>query len=144
MPQPPADRTNPFKNLSFPGRAAEAAEARATPRLKVPAMYSLLRARPAGEDQYRWTGHIYDVSLGGMRFELDCALEPGTVIEVRGVLPGRSHVTFSAAGTVVRYHDDHPDLGPARMGMIFQRFSSDSDQTRLTEYLGSHGLKLAA
>ncbi|MEM7627268.1 MAG: PilZ domain-containing protein [Planctomycetota bacterium] len=121
-----------------------AAESRTFPRLKVPAMYSLVRARPAGGDRYLWTGHIYDVSLSGMRFELDHALEPGTAVEVRGILPGQAHVTFRATGTVVRFHDDNPELGPARMGMNFDSFHSETDQTRLTDYLGDHGLKIAA
>ncbi|MEM9882746.1 MAG: PilZ domain-containing protein [Planctomycetota bacterium] len=118
--------------------------ARRQPRLKVPAMYSLVRVRPAGADRYLWTGHIYDVSLTGMRFELDTALEPGTAVEVRGILPGQEHVTFRADGTVVRYHDDADEPGPLRMGMAFTRFHSETDETRLTDYLGDHGLKLAA
>ncbi|MEM1109563.1 MAG: PilZ domain-containing protein [Planctomycetota bacterium] len=119
-------------------------EARQQPRLKVPAMYSLVRVRPAGADRYCWTGHIYDVSLSGMRFELDEALAPGTDVEVRGILPGQAHVTFRAAGRIVRYHDDKPEMGPTRMGMAFDHFHSEVDQDRLVDYLGDHGLKIAA
>ncbi|MEL7089783.1 MAG: PilZ domain-containing protein [Planctomycetota bacterium] len=120
------------------------AEARGFPRLKVPAMYSLVRVRPAGGDRYLWTGHIYDVSLSGMRFEIDHALEPGTPVEVRGILPGQEHVTFSATGTVVRFHDDSPEPGPTRMGMNFASDHHEADQDRLTDYLDDHGLKIAA
>lgn len=120
------------------------AEARGYPRLKVPAMYSLVRVRPAGGDRYLWTGHIYDVSLSGMRFELDHAVEPGTAVEVRGILPGQEHVTFRATGTVVRFHDEDAEPGPSRMGMNFDSFHNETDQTRLTDYLGDHGLKIAA
>ncbi|MEM1447110.1 MAG: PilZ domain-containing protein [Planctomycetota bacterium] len=119
-------------------------EARRQPRLKVPAMYSLVRVRPVGADRYVWTGHIYDVSLSGMRFELDEPLQPGTQIEVRGILPGQEHITFRATGQIVRFHDDEPEPGPTRMGMVFEHFHSEVDQDRLTGYLGDHGLKIAA
>lgn len=128
---------------STPARQMSA-ESRAYPRLKVPAMYSLVRVRPVGEERYLWTGHIYDVSLSGMRFELDHALEPGTAVEVRGILPGQSHVTFRASGTVVRFHDDSDEPGPTRMGMNFNSFHNETDETRLSDYLGDHGLKIAA
>jgi c-di-GMP-binding flagellar brake protein YcgR len=116
---------------------ATAADARAYPRLQVPAMYSVVRVRPAGTERYLWTGHIYDVSLGGMRFELDQAIEPGTSIEVRGILPGAEHVAFRAAGRIVRFHDDEPELGPTRMGMQFDAFHSEFDEARLDRYLAA-------
>jgi len=122
----------------------QGAEARRHPRLKIAAMYSLVRVRPTGGDRYLWTGHIYDVSLSGMRFELDHALEPGTTIEVRGILPGQEHVTFRASGQVVRLHDDQNEPGPARMGMAFDEFHSEVDELRLADYLDGNSLKLAA
>ena len=120
------------------------AEARRYPRLKIPAMYSLVRVRPAGTERYVWTGHIYDVSLSGMRFELDESLDPGTEIEVRGMLPGSNNIAFRAAGPVVRFHDEAQEPGPVRMGMSFSRFQSESDQSRLQDYIDDHGLRLAA
>ena len=83
------------------------------PRIKVPAMYTLIRARVLGSNRYNWTGHIYDVSLGGVRFELDMPIEPGTQLEIRGMLPGAGHTTFRAIGRVVRVHSDASELGPA-------------------------------
>lgn len=112
-------------------------EFRQFPRLSVPPMYTLLRARPLGEDRYCWSGHIYDVSEVGMRFELDEALEPGTPIEVRAMLPGARHIVFNASGRVVRLHDDVDERGPMRMGMIFDSFSGEEDQSKLVDYLGS-------
>lgn len=110
-------------------------EQRRQPRLKLAAMYSVLEARPAGETQPLWEGHIYDVSLSGMRFELDAAVEPGTAIAVRGTLPGVEHVRFQATGTVVRVHDDDPHISPTRMAMHFDRFESDADERSLARYL---------
>ena len=109
-------------------------------QLKVPPMYTLVRVRRAGDSRYRWAGHIYDISTTSMRFELDQALEPGTEIEVRGMLPGASHTTFQATGQVVRFQDEAQAPGPCRMAMVFSNFNSDNDELRLTTYLTDHGL----
>lgn len=126
---------------------ARVAEARCEPRLKVPAMYTLLRARRVGDAKYTWTGYIYDISLSGMRFELDEPVEPGAEIEVRGMLPAGKHTTFRAIGTVVRVHEDPEkpdDLGPVRMAMRFTRFVREHERERLNGFLAHSGLRLAA
>ena len=138
FPHPPSPE--PEKTKSTP----RVAETRQQPRLKVSAAYSMLRVRPVGETDYKWSGHIYDVSMSGMRFEIDDALEPGTQVEVRGLLPGQNNAQFSAIGRVVRYHDEGPEAGPTRMGMVFDQFSTRTDETRLAHYLDDAGLRLAA
>lgn len=125
----------------MPSFIQRVAEARVAPRLTLPAAYTLVRVKPEGGSRYRWTGHIYDISLSGMRFELDAPLPPGSQIEVRGMLPGMSHTTFRATGRVVRIHDDHDtDGGPTRMAMTFDKFQTSVDQRRLMDYLDSRGL----
>ena len=146
-------------SYSFPGphasspidasRPPRVAETRQQPRLRIPAAYSVVRVRPAEDsaaesDDYVWSGHIYDVSLSGMRFELDDPLDPGTRVDVRGLLPGSAHVQFRATGRVVRYHDEGPEPGPTRMGMVFEHFSTRTDEHRLREYLSDAGVRLAA
>ena len=98
-------------------------------------MYTLIRARVLGSNRYNWTGHIYDVSLGGLRFELDMPIEPGTELEIRGMLPGSGHTTFRAIGRVVRVHTDESDLGPSIMGLEFESFQSPMDRHRLAQYI---------
>lgn len=105
------------------------------PRIKVPAMYTLIRARVVGSTRYNWTGHIYDVSLSGVRFELDMPIEPGTQLELRGMLPGSGHTTFRALGTVARVHSDADNQGPAIMGLAFESFQSPMDRHRLAQYI---------
>jgi hypothetical protein len=105
------------------------------PRIKVPAMYTLIRARVHGSTRYNWTGHIYDVSLSGVRFELDMPVEPGTQLEIRGMLPGAGHTTFRAVGRVVRIHSDADELGPSIMGLHFESFQSPMDRHRLAQYI---------
>ena len=120
------------------------AETRQQPRLKVPAAYSVLRVRREGETDYEWSGHIYDVSMSGMRFEIDDALDPGTRVEVRGLLPGQNNAQFSANGVIVRYHDEGPEAGPTRMGMLFEHFQTRTDESQLSDYLDDAGLRFAA
>lgn len=123
----------------LPGKPTES---RQNPRLKLPAMYTLARVRPSGHDRYCWTGHIYDISENGMRIELDQAIEPGTRLEVRAVLPGTWRTTFHVTGHVVRLHDED-ELGPVRMGLVFDRFARDTDHLRLNAYLFGAGLNAA-
>ncbi len=110
------------------------AELRRRPRLPLPAMYTLVRVRPVGEERFLWTGHIYDISESGMRFELDEGIEPGTELEVRIMLPGASQAIVEACGKVVRYHDED-EVGPIRMGMNFEQFHDPMDRTHLSDYL---------
>lgn len=116
-----------------------ASTSRQHPRLRVAAPYTVIRVRPAGDSRYRWTGHIYDVSLSGMRFELDDALPTGTAIEVRALLPGKSQTVVRAAGRVARIHEEN-EPGPARMGLMIHSFQSELDRERLASYLHAAGL----
>lgn len=111
-------------------------DSRRAPRFALPPMYTLVRARESGHKRYSWTGHIYDISLSGMRFELDSPLPFGQRIEIRGMLPGEHHTTFCATGHVVRHHGaEDQDPGPARMAMTFETFESQIDRRRLNDYL---------
>ena len=121
-----------------------AADARAFPRLKLAAMYTLLRAKRPGEECYGWSGHLYDISMTGIRFELDSPLEPGETLQVRAMLPGQEHTTVRVEGRVVRMHDDDENPGPVRMGMTIDRFLGPNDRDKLVSYLGGQGLRMAA
>jgi len=113
------------------------AEFRQHPRIKLPAMYTLVRVRPTGYARYCWTGYVYDISQSGMRLELDEALPAGTRVDVRVMLPGhQTTTTFHASGTIIRSHED--DLliaGPVRMGMTFESFPYLGDERRLIDYI---------
>ncbi len=112
-------------------------DARAEARLTLPAMYTLVRVRPVGAQRYRWTGHIYDISINGMRFELDAPLAPGQRVEIRAMLPGAEHTTIHATGRIIRLHDDSDEPGPARMGMTFESFAAATEQRKLEKYLAT-------
>ena len=113
-------------------------EQRRSPRLKILPMYTSIRVRCHGHLPFDQTGHIYDVSTGGMRFELDHSLECGTHIDVQASLPGTSPTCINLSGHVVRYHE--PDeVGPVRMGMAFDGAIRSADRRRLADYLYDHG-----
>lgn len=125
-------------------QVAEAApDPRRFPRLKLPPMYTLIRVKPHGDDTFLWTGHVYDVSATGLRFELDQSLAPGTRVDVRVMLPGATHATFEATGRVVRIHDEWDNLGPSRMGLIIEQFADQDHEEQLTSYL-SRSIRRAA
>lgn len=123
---------------------AVSAERRAQPRIQLPPMYTLVRVRLANETQYRWTGHIHDVSLGGMLFELDHNFRPGTVLEVRGLLPGHQQLTFHARGPVTRVHYDEHAYGSLRLAMSFDAFSREQDRSDFAEYLDGCNTAMSA
>ncbi len=119
------------------------ADGRDLPRLTLAPMYTFVRVRPEGQQRYRWSGHIYDISAAGMRFELDEALEPGAAVEVKARLPGPKHMSISARGHIVRIHDDADEPGPIRMVMAFDDFHAQVDRQRLDSFLVEAGLKAA-
>lgn len=118
-------------------RPTKGPDMRQAPRIPLPAPYTVLKARPSGDQRYRWTGFIYDISTSGMRFEVDERIEDQTALEVHITLPRRGNTrptTIQATGRVVRMHDDEP--GPVRMGLHFEAFRSESDRKRLAGYVG--------
>ena len=122
--------------------AAPRRNARAFPRLQLPAMYTLVRVRTPDDSRYRWTGYIYDISEGGMRLEIDDELPAGTTVCLRAMLPGSEQTVFRATGTIVRIHDNEP--GPVRMAVAFTEFASPSDRLALQSYLNDQMAQRAA
>lgn len=79
-------------------------------------------------------GHAYDISLGGVRYELDLALPEGTCVEVEIQLPGASN-PIRGSGQVVRVYDEADDPGPRRQAMRLDRFFSEIDRQRLARLI---------
>ncbi len=119
-------------------QSANSKDLRRAPRMKLPAMYTLVKVREGSTGtRYDHAGYIYDISTSGMRIELDSLLEPGTQIQARLMLPGdKKPVIVNLSGWVVRHHDDEEDAGgPTRMGIAFEHFKSPADEEKLYEYL---------
>lgn len=124
-------------------------ERRRHARFSVPPMYSPVAVRTLDSDEFAFEGHAYDVSEGGLQFELDRPFEPGTRLAMRLELPGAMGFGRSPQGgpgrdmgpgraifvfaTVVWVAED--EFGPARMAAVFSMFCRASDKDRLKRAL---------
>lgn len=99
-----------------------------------------LAGLPVGE------GHAYDISEGGVRFELDAPIPPGTPVEMTITLPGRSPETdrrIAVAANVVWARRDPDEPGPVQMAAAFTRFAA-ADRERLLANLNTERYARAA
>ena len=109
-------------------------------------MYTTVTARRgAGRwgEAPRLHGHIYDISEGGARIELDEPLEPGESVALVLTLPG-ARSGLEARGSVVWVNDAQDDPGPRRMAVRFIGFPKRCDHDRLMSYLAGGELRRAA
>ncbi len=113
---------------------ADAADARRHPRKPLPAGYADVRVRRAGQPHFQLTGHAYDISRGGVRFELDEPLECGEQVEIEVRLPEARRRPIRARGVMVRLHEAD-EVGPVRMGLQFTALDSSADRAALDRYL---------
>lgn len=106
-------------------------------------MYTLIKVRCPGATAPDAQGHIYDISQGGARFELDEPIEEGTRIAVEISLPGCPK-EIAVSGKVVRVNDAADDPGPRRMALMFESFADESSRDALSRYLKQRWLERAA
>lgn len=128
-----------------------AADRRAFPRYLLPSMYTNIAVRPLESDEFCWEGHAYDISQGGMRFEVDHPIPAGTPVAIRIELPGASSLrvadrkpVYVFANVVWIEEEDIDAAGPVRMACVFKRFVQPGDQERLMARLKSGRYSLAA
>lgn len=121
------------------------------PRFVLPSMYTAVEVRPLDSERFEWKGHAYDISEGGMRFELDNAIELGSQIAVRIQLPGAQQLkiterrpVYAFANVVWLEEEDVDQSGPVRMACVFKRFVLPGDSERLRGRLKSGRYSLAA
>jgi len=124
-------------------------ERRRFDRFELPAMYTRLAVRSLDHDEFEWDGHAYDISRGGVRFELDRGFEPGTPVAVRLDLPRapterrtEPRSVFAFANIVWLEDDDEP--GPVRMAAVFTRFARPRDEDLLRKRIFCGRYALAA
>ena len=111
-------------------------------RFTVSPMYTPIRVRLADEAEFSQDGHAYDISEGGLRFELDHPVEAGTPVVMEIELPRPGFWTSSEEGlgrtveikaNVVWCDTEEP--GPARMAAAISEFVREGDKTRLLRQL---------
>jgi hypothetical protein len=107
-------------------------------------MYTGIRVRFLDSERFRFEGHAYDISEGGVQFELDHPIEPGTPIVVEIDLPEGKGGEYSVPliGNVVWTDDSEP--GPVRMAMAITRFLRSGDKERLLFHAAHTQLRRAA
>lgn len=112
-------------------------------RFQLPTGYTPIVVRPLGCEKGRMDGHAYDISEGGVRFELDRPVPAGTVVAMRITLPtppraaATSPEAVFAFGNVVRLDDEADEPGPVRMAVVFTRFPHAEDKARLLNHLSA-------
>jgi len=118
-------------------------------RYELPVMYTRVMVRPMDSDEFIWEGHAYDISEGGLRFELDRGIEPGTPVAIRidlaSSITERRHQqrsVFALANVVWIEEDD--ESGPRRMAAVFRLFPRAGDQERLMNRLQTGRYAVAA
>lgn len=118
-------------------------------RFTLPAMYAPVAVRMLSDEHFTHQGHAYDISEGGLRFELDRPIDPGTQVAVQVTLPGPAgegdgpgRSVFAFANIVRQQEEDEP--GPVRMAAVFSRFAREGDRARLLRQLKSGRFAQAA
>lgn len=109
-------------------------------------MYTPIVVQPAAEGEEPLEGHAYDIGEGGVRFELDRAIAPGTPAEIVITLPGaqKGGAQVSATGNIIWLDEDPDEPGPAKMALAFTKFEGPSDRARLLAHLASGRFRRAA
>jgi hypothetical protein len=102
---------------------------------------------PAGEPEQTLDGHCYDISEGGVQFELDDAIPHGKPIRLSIELPGatapdQQRRDVRVHGNVVWRDESEP--GPVRMAAVFSRFAFTEDRERLFRHITSGRFSRAA
>lgn len=111
-------------------------------RFTLAPMYTPITARLLDSEEFTLEGHAYNISEGGVRFELDQPIAPGTQVALQITLPpgqagddpgpGRSVFVFA---NIVWIDDEDP--GPVRMAATFTRFARLGDKERLIRTISS-------
>lgn len=127
------------------------ADRRQHPRFLLPSMYTTVAVRELSSDTFTHAGHAYDISVGGMRFEIDTPIEPGTRIAVRIELPvghapswATPRAVFAFANVLWLEQDDLDATGPVRMACAFTNFCKPRDRDTLLYALQSGRFAKAA
>lgn len=112
-------------------------------------MYSRIVVQPLEQPQRLLEGHAYDLSEGGVRFDLDEPLAPGQRVAIRIDVPQtwaerstQRRIIFAFANIV--WVDDEDPFGPAQMAAIFTQFARAEDEATLHRRLYSGRYALAA
>lgn len=112
-------------------------------------MYTPLSVRTLDKDVFDIEGNAYDISEGGIRFEIDRPVAPGTKIAMQITLPnlnagdigpGRNIFVFAN----VIWIEDEDEPGPVRSAAVFTHFARAGDRERLLRQFATGRYRAAA
>ena len=109
-------------------------------RIGLRPMYTAITVRTSDGEMLE--GHAYDISEGGVQFELDYPIAPGSVLAMSLELPQFDGEPIRLSGNVVWLDVSEP--GPARMALAVTRFEDESHKARLIGALGRGRVSRAA
>lgn len=118
------------------------------PRFMLEPMYAPIAVRTLDDEVFDNEGSAYDISEGGLRFEADRAIEPGTKVAMQIALPhmvedsGPGRSVFVFANVVWLEDEDEP--GPYRMAAVFSHFARAGDRDRLLRQFATGRYRAAA
>lgn len=128
-------------------------ERRQFPRFVLEPMYTPLAVRRLESDDsvgaFDVEGHAYDISEGGVRFELDKPLRPGTRIAMQITLPSLNDGDIGPGRTIlvfanVVWLDEDDQIAPYKMAAVFTHFARAGDRDRLVRQFASGRYRAAA
>lgn len=112
-------------------------------------MYAPLAVRLPDADTFTNEGHAYDISVGGIRFELDQPIAPGTPVAMQITLPPTELADIGPGRTVLVFAnivwlEDEDEIPPVRMAAVFTHFARAGDQERLLKQFATGRYRMAA
>lgn len=131
--------------MSTPGLerlARIGADRRVHPRFTLTPGYTPVEVRFLGDTEFSTTGHAYDISEGGVRFELDQPIAPGQGVAMKIMLPSLAGATRGPGRAIfvfanVVWLEDEDEPAPYRMAAVFTGFARAEDQARLRAELSA-------
>jgi len=123
---------------------------RSYPRFQLEPMYTPLAIGALGEQgAFENEGHAYDISEGGVRFEAEQPIAPGSTVQMRITLPNLNEHDLETNRTVlvtanVVWLEDEDEPGPYKMAAVFQGFARVGDRERLLRQFASGRYRAAA
>ena len=121
-------------------------------RFQLPPAYTDIRVRTLDQTEFTHSGHAYDISESGIRFELDEPIAPGTPVAIEIMLPGLDEpwssdtgpgrAVFVLANLIWVNEEDLP--GPVRLAAAFTSFARAGDRERLMRQLVAGRFRRAA
>ncbi len=122
---------------------------RSFPRFQLEPMYTPLAMSPGSDATFENEGHAYDISEGGVRFEAESPVAPGTSVQMRITLPIINEHELETNRTVlvtanVVWLEDEDEPGPYKMAAVFTHFAKAGDRDRLLRQFASGRYRAAA